>query len=188
MMVSRRKAAAALGSIVLITAIAGVALGQSSKRPVAGDAEKAVLARLAEIQNAAQALDPDKVFSYVLENDKGALAQNGTLFLTRQEALDSTRHGFQGLQKIEYKFDQQHVALLSPTIALAIGGGNLLRDDSRWQDVHHPFRAVCGLRADERRVEGVPRSPVLGSIDVGGTPRPMAGSTKAGSTAGPSAG
>lgn len=99
------------------------ALAQTNTSMAAVTAQAAVLARLNEIQNAAQSLDVEKVFSYVLENDSGAVAQNGRLFLARQEALESTRRGFEALQKVEYKFDQQHITLLAPTVALAVGEG-----------------------------------------------------------------
>ena len=124
---------AASASAVLIIAAITVSQGQSSRKPTSPDSQKAVLARLAEIQNAAQALDPDKVFSFVLENDTGALAQNGKLFLTRREALESTRQGFQGVQKVDYRFDQQHVTLLAPTVALVTGEGSssATTDDGR---------------------------------------------------------
>jgi hypothetical protein len=58
-----------------------------------------------------------------VDNDKGALVQNGKFYLTRQQALESTRAGFQGVWQIEYRFNQQHVALLSPTVAIATGEG-----------------------------------------------------------------
>jgi hypothetical protein len=91
------------------------------------DAEKRILARLNEIHTAAQALDADKAFSFVLENNAGVIAQNGKLLLTRSNALESTRQRFEALQsagaRIEYRFDEQHVTLLSPTIALATGEG-----------------------------------------------------------------
>ena len=69
----------------------------------------------------------------MLENDSGALAQNGKLILTRKEALESTKQGFQRLQKVDYRFDQQHVTLLSPTVALATGEGlsSATTDDGR---------------------------------------------------------
>jgi hypothetical protein len=114
----------ATASALLIIVAVTASQGQSSKHPTSPEIEKAVLARLAEIQAAAQALDPAKVFSFVLENEAGALAQNGRLYLTRQEALESTKRGFQGLQKVDYRFDQQHVTLLSPTVALAVGEGS----------------------------------------------------------------
>ncbi len=110
-------------AFVVIAAVA-VSQAQSTRNPTSLDVQRAVLARLAEIQTAAQALDPDKVFSFVLENDAGALAQNGKLFLTRQQALESTKQGFQRLQKVSYRFDEQHVAVLSPTVALATGEGS----------------------------------------------------------------
>ena len=113
--------AAVLSALVIIAAVA-ISQGQSRKS-APPEVQKAVLARMAEIQSAAEALDPDKVFSFVLENDAGALAQNGRLFLTRQEALESTKQGFQRLQKVSYHFDQQHVSILSPTVALATGEG-----------------------------------------------------------------
>ncbi len=98
--------------------------------------EKAVLARMADIQRAAEALDPEKVFSFVLENDKGALVQNGKLLLTRKEALESTRQGFQRIRKVDYQFGQQHVTVLSPTIALVTGEGSssATLDDGRTLD------------------------------------------------------
>jgi ketosteroid isomerase-like protein len=114
--------------LVLVVALVTVTVitilhGQSNKSFDQTEVEKAILARLTEIQNAAEALDPGKVFSYVMENDKGALIQNGKLFLTRQEALESNKQGLAGLQKVEYQFDQQYVTLLSPTVALATGEG-----------------------------------------------------------------
>jgi ketosteroid isomerase-like protein len=126
--------------VLLVAVIIGVASqGQPTKRSVPADIEKAVLARLGEIQSAAQRLDPEKVFSFVLENDQGALVQNGRLFLTRTEALESTRQGFQRLQKVEYTFDQQHVTLLSPTVALAIGQGSSCATTTDGRTFTNPF-------------------------------------------------
>ena len=121
---SRKIITTAVASAFVIIVVVTASHGQANKNVAAPELQKAVLARLAEIQNAAQALDSDKVFSFVLENDEGALAQNGKLFLTRKEALESTRQRFQRLQKVDYRFDQQHVTLLSPTIALATGEGS----------------------------------------------------------------
>lgn len=109
---------------VIILGLVAVGSGQSSKPNNVSNPEKAVLTRLSEIQAAAEALNPDKVFSFVLENDRGALAQNGKLFLTRSEALEATKQGFEKLQSVRYQFDQQHVTMLSPTIALAVGEGS----------------------------------------------------------------
>jgi hypothetical protein len=122
-MIRARKIIGAGISVLAIAAMVSVSQEQSSKRPDNGNSEKGVLKRLADIQQAAEGLDADKVFSFVLENDKGALVQNGRLMLTRTEALETTKQGFQGLQKVAYKLDPQHITILSPTIALAVGEG-----------------------------------------------------------------
>jgi ketosteroid isomerase-like protein len=139
---------------LLLMAAVAVSRGQSSRQSSSADAQKAVLARLEEIQKAAQALDSDKVFSFVMENDEGALAQNGRLLLTRKEALESTKRGFQGLQKVSYRFDEQHVTLLSPTVALAVGEGDssATLDDGRTVDTHFVQSVVFSLTNGEWKV------------------------------------
>jgi ketosteroid isomerase-like protein len=145
--------AAIVSSLVIIAAVA-VSQAQPGNTAAPPDVQKAVLARLAAIQDAAQALDPDKVFSFVLENDSGALAQNGKLFLTRKEALESTRQGFRGLQKVSYQLDNQHVTLLSPTVALAVGEGesSATLNDGRVLDTHFVQSVVFVLTNGEWKV------------------------------------
>jgi ketosteroid isomerase-like protein len=123
-MLSTNKVITVVAAVLAIAAIVTASWGQARKNSDPQDIETAILARLAEIQNAAQALDPDKVFSFVLENNKGALVQNGKLLLTRGEALESTRQGFQRLQKVVYHMDQQHVTVIDPTVALVTGEGS----------------------------------------------------------------
>ena len=148
------KVTAAFASALVIIVAVAVSHGQSSKSPTSPDVQKAVLARLAEIQGAAQALDPDKVFSFVMENDKGALAQNGKLFLTRKEALESTKQGFQALRKVSYRFDEQHITSLSPTVALAVGEGesSATLDDGRTLSTHFVQSVVFVLMNGEWKV------------------------------------
>ena len=123
-MIPKKTITVAMAAVLVGIAVVIASPGPSSKGSAPPEVEKAVLARLAEIQSAAQALDADKVFSFVLENDRGALVQNGRLLLTRPDALASTKQGFQGLQKMEYTLDPQHVTLLSPTVALVVGEGS----------------------------------------------------------------
>jgi ketosteroid isomerase-like protein len=117
-------AVAAASSLVLMLATGSP---PATAKPPA-DPEKAILARLGDMQNAAQAFDADKVFAFIMENNAGVIAQNGKVFLTRSNALESTRQGLAAIQnagaRIEYHFDQHHVTLLSPTIALAVSDGS----------------------------------------------------------------
>jgi ketosteroid isomerase-like protein len=107
--------------LLLLTCFATTCSAQTAPTP--NEVEKAIRSRLTEIQAAAEALDPDKVFSFVMENNRGSLIQNGKLFLTREAALQTTKQGFRGLAQVSYRFDQQHIVLLSPTVALATGEG-----------------------------------------------------------------
>lgn len=144
----------AVASALII--LAAVAFSQTpvSKNFSSPEIERAVLARLAEIQKAAEALNPEKVFSFVLENDGGALAQNGKLFLTRSEALESTKLGFQRLQKVSYRFDEQHVTVLAPTVALVTGEGSssTTLEDGRALTAHFAQTVVFVLTNGEWKV------------------------------------
>jgi hypothetical protein len=159
-MKSKKLMTTAIAAALVIVAAIVASRGQPSKESTPPDVQKAVLARLAEIQNVAQALDPDKVFSFVMENDAGALAQNGKLFLTREEALESTKRGFRGLQKVSYQFDQQHVTLLSPTVALAAGEGasSATTDDGRTLTTRFAQTVVLVLTNGEWKVFHAHRS------------------------------
>ena len=60
---------------------------QTAEKPDNSAIEKAVLDTYAEITKVAESVDGEKLFSYVLENDKGAQINNGKLTMTRQEAM-----------------------------------------------------------------------------------------------------
>jgi hypothetical protein len=85
--------------------------------------EKAVLETNMQMVRAAQALDVDRLFSYMLDTDKGCVIQNGQLLLTRADAQTRNRNAFQGLRKVDYGWKQQHVTVLSPTVALLVAEG-----------------------------------------------------------------
>ena len=80
-------------SLLLIGAIASLS-GQPPQNTDSAAIQKAVLSRLMEIQKAAEALNSDKVFSFVLENNAGALAQNGKLFLLVKQRSNRQSKGF----------------------------------------------------------------------------------------------
>lgn len=145
---------AAVAAALVILAAVAFSQTQSSRNTNSPDVQRAVLTRLAEIQKAAEALDADKVFGFVMENDAGVLAQNGKLFLTRTEALESTKAGLQRLQKVSYRFDEQHVTVLAPTIALATGEGSssATLEDGRTITTHFAQTVVFVLTKGEWKV------------------------------------
>jgi SnoaL-like domain len=85
--------------------------------------EKAVLETNARMTRAAQDLDIDRLFSYMLENDKGSIVQNGNVLLTREQALERVKSNLRGIRKLEYRWKQQHVTVVTPTVALLVAEG-----------------------------------------------------------------
>ncbi len=72
---------------------------------------------------AANRLDADGFFSYILDTDEGLIVQDGEIFRTRQEALDAVRRGFAGLVKVDRKLEDPHVTVISPDAALLVANG-----------------------------------------------------------------
>ena len=85
-------------------------------------AEKAVLETHEALIAAAENRDSKTMFSYILENDKGAIVQDGQL-MSRQEALEQIQRGFGRVTEIDYDFKQRNIKMLSPTIALMTATG-----------------------------------------------------------------
>jgi len=84
---------------------------------------QAVLETNAAMTQAANRLDADAFFAYILDTDKGLIVQNGEIFKTRQEALDAVKRGFQGFVKIDRRFDDPRVTVISPDVALLVADG-----------------------------------------------------------------
>jgi uncharacterized protein (TIGR02246 family) len=101
--------------------------------------EKAVLETNAQMTKAAESLDVDRLFSYVLENDKGAIVQYGNVLLTREQALEQTRRNLQGISKLEYRWNQQLVNVVSPAVAVLVAQGESHVTTEQGQSFTTPF-------------------------------------------------
>ena len=133
-------------SIMRVTAIITVFLLCSSLSPdkegVKTDysaIEKKIKETYAEITKAAESVDAEKLFSYVLENDKGSLIQGGKIVLTRKEALDSYKQNSQGIRKVDYKIDKQYVTVVSPQTAIVVVEGSFEATTADEQIFGSPF-------------------------------------------------
>jgi uncharacterized protein (TIGR02246 family) len=85
--------------------------------------EDAVLAVSDEMTRAGEAGDADRLFGHMLETERGSVIQNGMVFATRQEALDSVRSNLRGISRIQYTWKRRYVTLLSPQAALLVAEG-----------------------------------------------------------------
>ena len=81
-----------------------------------------VLEKHGEITQAAEELDADKFFEFIIDSGMGTIIQDGKV-LTYQEALDSTRKGFERIVELRYEFSQKNVNVLSPDIAVLTAQG-----------------------------------------------------------------
>ena len=98
---------------------------QESGLTAAGRAaiEEAVLEVNAQMTRAAEERDIDRLFSFMLANDRGSIIQSGNLFPTRDEALATVKRNFQGVAAIKYRWKRQLVTVISPTTVLLVCDG-----------------------------------------------------------------
>jgi hypothetical protein len=59
----------------------------------------------------------------MLANDRGSIVQSGRLLTTREEALATVKRSFEGVAAIKYRWNNQFVTVISPTIALLVCDG-----------------------------------------------------------------
>src|SRR5215471_6070417 len=85
--------------------------------------EKAVLEVNAQMTRAAEARDIDRLFSFMLPNERGSIIQSGRLFPARDEAHATVKRNFQGVAEIKYHWKRQLVTVISPTTALLVCDG-----------------------------------------------------------------
>ncbi len=84
--------------------------------------EKEILKVHENMKKAAESLNTDELFKYVLDvND--VIIESGELRSTRKEAYDNTKQGFGALQAISYNYKHINVIVTSPTTALLTGSG-----------------------------------------------------------------
>lgn len=102
--------------------IADVEKDQSRETQSSAAIEKAVMKVHDELIAAAENRDAETMFGYILENDKGAIIQDGQL-MSRQEALQQIRQAFERVSAVKYDFKQRQVKVLSPEIALMTATG-----------------------------------------------------------------
>jgi uncharacterized protein (TIGR02246 family) len=123
--------------------------------------ESAILDVQAKMKQAAEQKDVEALYNYVLEMDKGVIIEDGRIRWTRQEALNLTRQGLQGLKDLSYNYSQKHVTVISPAVALWVGEGTssatlqdgrqfsvpfaetivFVRKDGQWK-VFHAHRSI----------------------------------------------
>lgn len=88
--------------------------------------EKAVIEVNARMTEAANSLNAEAFFEYILDSDKGVIIQNGVIFKTRREALDAVKRGFVGIAKLKRQIENPRVIVITPDLAVLAGEGNTI--------------------------------------------------------------
>jgi uncharacterized protein (TIGR02246 family) len=115
----RRRVPTLVGILLSAAAGGGVSAAPAETKSI----EDAVLAVSAQMTKAGEAVDPDRLFTFLLENDKGSVVQNGVVMVTRREALERVRSNLRGISKIQYRWKNQYVKVLSPEVAVLTAEG-----------------------------------------------------------------
>jgi len=85
--------------------------------------EEKIIAKLAEISEASSRLDADGVYSHFVNNDRGILAFDGTLILSRDAALNLSREIYSSFKDIKKEMVEEYVTVISPETAILTGTG-----------------------------------------------------------------
>jgi uncharacterized protein (TIGR02246 family) len=125
----------AAGLFVLVGV--GTTLAQQTKGPRA--IEEAVLATHAEMARAGEAVDAERLFSFMLDTDKGSVIQNGVFLATREDALGRVKANLRGISRLEYRWKRQNVTVLSPEVALLTAEGESVATTVEGQVFTTPF-------------------------------------------------
>ncbi len=141
----RRRILIILGILLFDPAGGGAAVTKADAKSI----EDAVLAVSAEMTRAGEAVDADRLFSYMLETDKGSVIQNGVFLATRQEAFERVRSNLRGISKTQYHWKRQYVTVLSPEVALLTAEGDSIVTTAAGDTFTAPFAqtVVFVLRA-----------------------------------------
>ena len=125
------------GAGLFVIAAVGAAQTRQARdlRPV----EEAVLATNAEMARAAGAVDAERLFTFMLDTDKGSVIQNGVFLATREDALSRVKANLRGISRLEYRWKRQHVTVLSAEVALLTAEGESVATTAEGQVFTTPF-------------------------------------------------
>ncbi|MFT3866944.1 MAG: nuclear transport factor 2 family protein [Nibricoccus sp.] len=116
--------AAVIGALVLAALPLRAEMPVAKAEPSTTAIEKAILEANARMIEAANSLNADAFFEYILDSDKGVIIQNGVIFKTRSEALEAVKRGFVGIAKLKRQIENPRVIVITPELAVLTGEGN----------------------------------------------------------------
>ena len=131
-----------------------LALGAIGEGGDAQAVESAVLGVHQEMTAAASELDAEGFFAFILDSSKGPVIQDGRLFLTRAEALETVKRGFEGVASVDRTYETTDVTVISGEAALltAKGRSTVTLEDGRSFSAPFAVSLVFVMRDGEWKV------------------------------------
>jgi hypothetical protein len=138
----------------MVAGVAG-ATGALAVSPAPGlsRVEREVLAANAEMNAAAESLDVERFFEWVLDEPGASIAQNGRLYRDRAEAKAAVGAGYTGVQSLARTFERTRVTPLSEDAAVLVAAGTsaVVLDDGRTFEGPFAVSVVFVRRGAARR-------------------------------------
>ena len=128
-----------IAGLVLLLMWPGQQISNSSPASEREAIEKSILEISDSMTRAGEARDIDRLFTFILDNDKGSIIQNGRILLTRSEALAITKQNTSSISSVQYRWKQRHVTVISPMVALLIAEGESSVTTKQGQSFTAPF-------------------------------------------------
>lgn len=108
---------------VLLLACTAFLRSAGAENPAAPSVEQAVLAANAAMIAAANRLDLDTFFEAIIDSPQTSIVQNGLIFPSRADARAAVERGLRGVVRIDRRFTDPKVTVLSPGTALLVSEG-----------------------------------------------------------------
>ena len=151
-----RSALVRILALSAISLVAPVVFAQQKSEPAASEdaIKKAVLETNARMAQAANSMDVDAFFTHIVDTDKSVIIQNGKVFKTRQEAMEAVKRGYMGVAKVDRRFDNPQVTVISPDVALLASEGTVSATltDGRTMDARFAVSLIFVRRDGEWKV------------------------------------
>jgi len=111
-------------SILVVAGVAGATWALAGSLATGlSQIEREVLAANAEMNAAAESLDVERFFDWILDEPGASIAQNGRLYRDRAEAKAAVGAGYSGVQSLARTFERTRVTPLSEDAAVLVAAG-----------------------------------------------------------------
>ena len=111
--------------LVLISlALPHALIGQERSDQKNQTIESEIRTAMRHMRTAAETFDADALYAHVLDTTTPPIIEDGRLAESWSEALENTRRGLKGIERLSYTYSHESVTVLSDSAALWVGEGN----------------------------------------------------------------